>query len=97
MLQRVQITQVYVQASLPLRLVMPRSGGRCMVLKWRILRFKVRESTFRADKVHLLKSVGGIVSGYNAGQAIGGLSAGYLADRFSRKYAIGIACVISEY
>lgn len=38
---------------------------------------------------------GAIVSVYNAGQAIGGLTTGYLADRFSRKYTILIASVLS--
>lgn len=34
---------------------------------------------------------GAIVSTYNAGQAIGGLSVGYLADRISRKYTMSFA------
>lgn len=39
---------------------------------------------------------GAIVSVYNAGQAIGGLTVGYLADKYSRKYTIFIASFLSE-
>lgn len=39
---------------------------------------------------------GAIVSLYNAGQAIGGLSAGYLGERLSRKYTIWVAALLSE-
>ncbi|KAF3808160.1 High-affinity glucose transporter [Colletotrichum gloeosporioides] len=38
---------------------------------------------------------GAIVSVYNAGQAIGGMTTGYLADRFSRKYTILIASILT--
>ncbi|KAH7309903.1 general substrate transporter [Stachybotrys elegans] len=38
---------------------------------------------------------GAIVSCYNAGQAIGGMTSGYLADKFSRKYTILIACILT--
>ncbi|KAJ4168766.1 hypothetical protein NW754_010694 [Fusarium falciforme] len=38
---------------------------------------------------------GAIVSLYNVGQSLGGLSVGYLADRFSRKYTISLAALIS--
>ncbi|KAM5372598.1 hypothetical protein ACJZ2D_007372 [Fusarium nematophilum] len=38
---------------------------------------------------------GAIVSVYNAGQSLGGVSVGYLADRFSRKYTISLAALIS--
>ncbi|RSL63850.1 hypothetical protein CEP53_004283 [Fusarium sp. AF-6] len=38
---------------------------------------------------------GAIVSVYNAGQAIGGLTTGYLADRFSRKYTIFLASLLT--
>ncbi|KAF4983464.1 hypothetical protein FZEAL_1193 [Fusarium zealandicum] len=38
---------------------------------------------------------GAIVSVYNAGQAIGGLTVGYLADRFSRKYTILVAAILT--
>ncbi|KAL0932411.1 sugar transporter [Colletotrichum truncatum] len=38
---------------------------------------------------------GAIVSVYNAGQAIGGMTAGYLADKFSRKYTILIASILT--
>lgn len=38
---------------------------------------------------------GAIVSVYNAGQSLGGPSAGFLADRFSRKYTISFAALIS--
>lgn len=40
---------------------------------------------------------GAIVSVYNAGQAIGGFTASDLADKFSRKYAIFIASLLSEF
>lgn len=40
---------------------------------------------------------GAIVSVYNAGQAIGGFTVGYLADKYSRKYTILIASVLSEH
>jgi MFS family permease len=39
---------------------------------------------------------GAIVSVYNAGQAIGGLTTGYIADKFSRKYTILSASILSE-
>lgn len=39
---------------------------------------------------------GAIVSVYNAGQAIGGMTVGYLADKYSRKYTIFIASFLSE-
>ncbi|KAL1594381.1 hypothetical protein SLS60_010141 [Paraconiothyrium brasiliense] len=38
---------------------------------------------------------GAIVSLYNAGQAIGGLTTGWLADRLSRKYTILIASILT--
>ncbi|KAH7014095.1 general substrate transporter [Microdochium trichocladiopsis] len=38
---------------------------------------------------------GAIVSCYNAGQAVGGMSTGFLADKFSRKYTILIACILT--
>lgn len=38
---------------------------------------------------------GAIVSLYNAGQSIGGVSVGYLADKLSRKYTISLAAFIS--
>ncbi|QKD56722.2 general substrate transporter [Fusarium oxysporum Fo47] len=38
---------------------------------------------------------GAIVSVYNAGQAIGGLTTGYIADRFSRKYTILFASILT--
>ncbi|CAO2652673.1 Nn.00g009560.m01.CDS01 [Neocucurbitaria sp. VM-36] len=38
---------------------------------------------------------GAIVSVYNAGQAIGGLTTGYFADRLSRKYTIFIASMLT--
>ncbi|KAF4924306.1 High-affinity glucose transporter HXT2 [Colletotrichum viniferum] len=38
---------------------------------------------------------GAIVSVYNAGQAIGGMTIGYLADRFSRKYTILTASILT--
>ncbi|XDG08390.1 hypothetical protein ABKA04_008005 [Annulohypoxylon sp. FPYF3050] len=38
---------------------------------------------------------GAIVSCYNAGQALGSASAGYLADKFSRKYTILMAAVLA--
>ncbi|KAK2733793.1 sugar transporter [Colletotrichum kahawae] len=38
---------------------------------------------------------GAIVSVYNAGQAIGGMTTGYLADKFSRKYTILIASILT--
>lgn len=38
---------------------------------------------------------GAIVSVYNTGQAIGGLTTGYLADRVSRKYTIFIASLLT--
>jgi sugar porter (SP) family MFS transporter len=38
---------------------------------------------------------GAIVSVYNAGQAIGGLTTGYLADKLSRKYTIFLASVLT--
>jgi hypothetical protein len=40
---------------------------------------------------------GAIVSVYNAGQAIGGLTVGYLADKYSRKYTIFIASFLRMY
>lgn len=40
---------------------------------------------------------GAIVSVYNAGQSIGGLSTGFLADKFSRKYTIFIAAFLSMF
>lgn len=36
------------------------------------------------------------MSCYNAGQALGSASAGYLADKFSRKYTILMAAVLGE-
>lgn len=44
----------------------------------------------RADSV----LSGTIVAVYNAGQAVGSLCAGYLADRISRKYAIALASIL---
>ncbi|CAH0002217.1 unnamed protein product [Clonostachys byssicola] len=38
---------------------------------------------------------GAIVSVYNAGQAIGGLTSGFLADKFSRKYAMSAMAFLS--
>ncbi|KAK2689232.1 hypothetical protein QWA68_011462 [Fusarium oxysporum] len=38
---------------------------------------------------------GAIVSVYNAGQAIGGLTTGYVADKLSRKYTILIASILT--
>ncbi|KAI9154880.1 High-affinity glucose transporter [Paramyrothecium foliicola] len=38
---------------------------------------------------------GAIVSVYNAGQAIGGLTSGFVADKFSRKYAMSIMAFLS--
>ncbi|RKL51063.1 hypothetical protein BFJ72_g516 [Fusarium proliferatum] len=38
---------------------------------------------------------GAIVSCYNAGQAIGAPTVGYLADRFSRKYTIALSSLIA--
>ncbi|CAG9949266.1 unnamed protein product [Clonostachys rosea f. rosea IK726] len=38
---------------------------------------------------------GAIVSVYNAGQAIGGLTSGFLADKFSRKYAMSAMALLS--
>ncbi|KXJ85638.1 general substrate transporter [Microdochium bolleyi] len=38
---------------------------------------------------------GAIVSCYNAGQAVGGMTTGFLADKYSRKYTILIACVLT--
>ncbi|KAH6616429.1 general substrate transporter [Boeremia exigua] len=38
---------------------------------------------------------GAIVSVYNAGQAIGGLTTGWLADRISRKYTILVASILT--
>lgn len=40
-------------------------------------------------------SIGAVVSLYNAGQAIGGMTVGYLADKISRKYTIGVAALLS--
>lgn len=39
---------------------------------------------------------GAIVSVYNAGQAIGGLTSEYIADRFSRKWTLFLASVLSS-
>ncbi|KAI4863399.1 general substrate transporter [Hypoxylon rubiginosum] len=39
--------------------------------------------------------LGAIVSCYNAGQAVGSASAGYLADKFSRKYTILLAAILA--
>ncbi|KAL2880271.1 hypothetical protein SGCOL_004320 [Colletotrichum sp. CLE4] len=38
---------------------------------------------------------GAIVSVYNAGQAIGGMTVGYLADKLSRKYTILLASILT--
>ncbi|KAF4445484.1 putative transporter (major facilitator superfamily) [Fusarium austroafricanum] len=38
---------------------------------------------------------GAIVSVYNAGQAIGGLTTGYVADKISRKYTILVASILT--
>lgn len=38
---------------------------------------------------------GAIVSVYNAGQALGGLSTGFFADKLSRKWTIFLAAFIS--
>jgi MFS family permease len=38
---------------------------------------------------------GAIVSVYNAGQAIGGLTTGWLADRISRKFTILVAALLT--
>ena len=40
---------------------------------------------------------GAIVSVYNAGQALGGMTVGYLADKYSRKYTIFIAAFLSTF
>lgn len=39
---------------------------------------------------------GAIVSLYNAGQAIGGLASGRMADQISRKYTISIMSILSK-
>lgn len=40
---------------------------------------------------------GAIVSLYNAGQAVGGLTSGRIADRFSRKYTISAMSILSTF
>jgi MFS family permease len=43
----------------------------------------------------VLTQTGAIVSVYNAGQAIGGMTTGYLADKISRKYTLFVASFLS--
>lgn len=70
--------------------------GQC-----RIFWFVPPISCFRPSRTMLLDSnapsTGAIVSVYNAGQAIGGMTVGYLADKISRKYTIGLAALLSTY
>jgi MFS family permease len=48
-----------------------------------------------ADGMSILTQTGAIVSVYNAGQAIGGMTTGYLADKISRKYTLFVASFLS--
>ncbi|KAG5742800.1 hypothetical protein H9Q70_014479 [Fusarium xylarioides] len=50
---------------------------------------------FLATTVALVAAQGGFIYGLDSGQAIGGLTTGYVADKLSRKYTILIASILT--
>jgi len=80
---------VLVYASHPLSSRLTRSG----IVATTLGKDTFKLYMFGPKKMNVALS-GAIVSVYNAGQALGGASVGYLSDKFSRKYTILISAIL---